>query len=217
MTTLVEAREAGVISTRNSKMPGSTFAVTATKCNVGGKLAKIEGSTCHKCYALKLEKIRPSVSQGWNANHDRATALIASDPTRWAKFMAFQITKAAEKTGEAYHRWFDSGDIANMAMLRAIAMVCDLTPSIKHWLPTREAAIVKAFLRSHDLPPNLTIRISATMVDDKPIAGHANTSTVHKAAAHIGHACPARHQGNACGSCRACWSRDVANVSYALH
>ena len=217
MTTLVEAKQAGAVSTRNSKMPGSSFAVTVDQCKVGGKLAKVEGSTCHKCYAASIERRYPSAHQGWTTNFDKATSLIARDPEQWAKWIAFQITKAAEKTGVAFHRWFDGGDIADLAMLQAIARVCELTPTIKHWLPTREAATVKAFLRKRDLPPNLTVRISATMVDDKPMRGHANTSTVHKHAPHVGHACPARHQGNACGSCRACWSRDVANVSYPLH
>jgi hypothetical protein len=210
-------REAGAVSIRNSKMPGSTFAVTVDKCNVGAKLALIEGSTCHKCYAAAIEKRYPSAHQGWTNNYFKATRMIAENPAGWARAMAFQVVKAAEKTGEAYHRWFDGGDVADLAMLKAIAMVCELTPQIKHWLPTREAAIVKAFLRQHDLPVNLTIRVSATMIDDKPIAGHANTSTVHKRAAHVGHACPARHQGNACGDCRACWSREVKNVSYPLH
>jgi hypothetical protein len=42
-------REYGRVSMGNTKMPGTTFAVSATKCNVGGKLAQIKGSTCHKC------------------------------------------------------------------------------------------------------------------------------------------------------------------------
>ena len=32
------------------------------------KLVKIENSTCSKCYALKLQKLRPSVDQGWTNN-----------------------------------------------------------------------------------------------------------------------------------------------------
>jgi hypothetical protein len=55
--------------------------------------------------------------------------------------------------------------------MKAIVRVCELTPTIKHWLPTREAKIVVAFLKEADLPTNLTLRISSTMVDDKPIAG----------------------------------------------
>lgn len=219
MTTLSIAaakREAGAVSVRNGKMPGSTFAVSAKRCNVGGKLAKIEGATCHDCYALKLERIYPSVAIGWESNYVKATGLIATDPERWAKWVAFQITKAAEKTGELYHRWFDGGDLASLAMFTAIVRVCELTPTIKHWLPTREAAILKAYGKA--LPRNLVVRMSSTMVDDKPIAGHANTSTVHtKAVTPVGKACDARTRGNECGPCRACWNGKVKNISYPLH
>ncbi len=209
-------REAGAVSIRNSKMPGSSFAVSAKRCNVGSKLAKIEGSTCHKCYALKLERIYPSVAMGWEANYVKATALIASDPERWSQWVAFQITKAAEKTGEAFHRWFDGGDLASMAMLRAIVRVCELTPTIKHWLPTREAKLIRDYGAA--FPANLIVRVSSTMIDDKPIAGHAHTSTVHtKAVKPVGQACEARDRGNVCGPCRACWNRKVKNISYPLH
>lgn len=211
--------EAGAVSTRNSKMPGSSFAISAKHCNVGGKLAQVQGSTCSKCYALKLQNMRPSVNMGWTSNLDKAVRLIASDPERWAKFMAFQIVKAADKTGERYHRWFDSGDLQSVAMLAAIVRVCELTPDVQHWLPTREAKVVRDYLKSHPaFPSNLVVRVSSTMIDDAPIAGHANTSTVHrKGSVPTGHVCPASQQGNACGSCRACWSFDVANVSYPLH
>ena len=112
-TTIAAAqREAGSVSIRNSKMPGSSFAVTVDKCNVGAKLALIEGSTCHKCYAASIEKRYPSAHQGWTNNYLRATALIETNPEQWSQWMAFQIAKAAEKTGEAYHRWFDGGDVA---------------------------------------------------------------------------------------------------------
>src|SRR4029077_14024450 len=73
-------REAGRVSIGNSKMPGSTFAVTVDKCNVGGKLATVKGSTCHKCYAVVIEKRYPDVHKGWTNNYARATALIATDP-----------------------------------------------------------------------------------------------------------------------------------------
>ena len=217
LTLAAAQREAGSVSIRNSKMPGSTFAVTVDKCNVGGKLALIEGSTCHKCYAADIEKRYPSAHVGWTNNYERATRLIETNPEQWSQWMVFQIHKAAEKTGELFHRWFDGGDVASLKMLHAIARVCELTPTIKHWLPTREAAIVKAFLRERDLPTNLVVRISSTMVDDKPIAGHKWTSTVHKHKPHVGKACDARDRGNQCGPCRACWNGAVANVSYPLH
>ena len=218
LTMTAAQREAGQVSIRNSKMPGSSFAVSTDHCNVGSKLALIEGSTCHKCYAISIEKRYPSAHQGWLANSDKANRLIASDPERWAKFMAFQIERFAEKTSEPFHRWFDGGDIASLAMLRAIVRVCELTPNIKHWLPTREASVVKAFLKERSFPANLIVRVSATMIDDKPLANYPHTSTVHtKALKPVGAICEARTRGNVCGPCRACWDPKTPNVSYPLH
>lgn len=219
MTLKAAIEDAGRVSLGNGKMPGSTFAISAKRCNVGAKLAQVAGSTCSRCYALKLQKLRPSVDQGWEANYFKATQLIATKPEAWAKAMTFQITRAAAKSGQPFHRWFDSGDLQSVEMLRAIVLTCEATPAIRHWLPTREAKVVRDYVAKFGaLPSNLVVRVSATMIGDKPIAGHANTSTVHrKGTEHVGHACPASHQGNACGDCRACWSLDVANVSYPLH
>lgn len=214
--TLAKAKAlAGSISTRNSKMPGSTYATSPVMCKVGSKLAKVKGSTCHKCYALKLYKMRPSARVGWENNYDKAKFLIETNPELWAQCIAYQINHYAYKSGEYYHRWFDSGDLQSVAMLKAIAMVCKLTPFVKHWLPTREAKIVD---EANVSEPNLIIRVSSTMVGDKPIAGRPYTSTVHKKDGPVyGWACPARSQGNACNDCRACWDKSVPNVSYPLH
>ena len=221
MTWTVKAsvEEAGKISQGNSKMPGSTFATDAFACKVGSKLAKIDGSVCNKCYARKLQKLRPSVNQGWTKNYLKATKLIADNPERWASAAAFQIARIADKSQEFYHRWFDSGDLDSVDMLRAIVLAVELTPHIKHWLPTREAKIVQQYRKKYgNEPSNLIIRVSATMIGDKPIRGHANTSTVHvNNTDHYGYACPAPKQDNNCGSCRACWSHDVPNVSYTKH
>lgn len=210
--------DAGKVSLGNGKMPGSTFAISATMCKTGGKLAAIKNSTCSRCYALKLEKLRPSVHTGWLANYTKATKLIATNPTQWAQACAFQIKRAATKSGQPYQRWFDSGDLQSVEMLHAIALTCELTPEVSHWLPTREATIVRDYLAQYgSFPTNLIVRVSATMIGDGP-RNAAHTSTVHrKGDAVSGHACPASTQGNSCGTCRACWSHNVANVSYPLH
>lgn len=217
MTLKASADIAGAVSTRNSKMPGSSFAISAKHCKVGGKLATVKDSVCSKCYALKIQGMRPSVDQGWTANYLKATRMIAEKPEAWAKAMAFQINLKASK-GEPYHRWFDSGDLQSLEMLKAIVATCALTPSVNHWLPTREAAIVKAYLKEAGaFPSNLVVRVSSTMINDAPLA-YANTSTVHrKGHEPVGHICPASKQGNACGECRACWNASVPNVSYPLH
>lgn len=235
--------QSGKVSLGNTKMPSTTFAISAKACKVGAKLAKIEGSTCSRCYALKLQKLRPSVDQGWTNNLLKAEKLIATNPTLWAKQMAFQIKRGCTKLGIYEHRWFDSGDLQSVEMLHAIALCAELTPNINHWLPTREAKIVKLYREQYgNEPSNLTIRVSATMIGDKPIAGHANTSTVHRHGDTVyGKECLAyrTNKDNTvidhdtfkamtkeqkkeqdfghCGDCRACWSKDVPNISYPLH
>lgn len=219
MTLKSAQADAGKISLGNGKMPGSTFAISATTCKVGGKLATVKDSVCSKCYALKLEKLRPSVHQGWMANYEKAVNLINSSPDKWIAACVFQIQRAYIKSGEPFHRWFDSGDLQSVAMLDAICRVAEATPEIAHWLPTRESAIVKAYRAQGGIVPgNLVIRVSSVMIGDKPISGHAATSTVHrKGTTPEGHACPASTQGNNCGACRACWNPAVQNISYPLH
>ena len=123
----------------------------------------------------------------------------------------------AEKSSQHYHRWFDSGDIDSMAQLKAIVEVARRTPTIKHWLPTREIKIVSEYLKTNQVPSNLVIRVSSPMVNDKPLS-FPNTSTVHTKGAEVyGNECPAYKQGNACGDCRNCWNANVPNVSYKKH
>jgi len=219
---------AGGISSRNRKMPGSSYALPPSLCKVGGKLADVEGSVCYKCYAAKSEAMYPSVKQGWGDNYLKATSLIANKPEQWAQAMAFQIRKQAEKSGENYHRWFDGGDLQSVAMMFAIVRTCELTPHIEHWMPSREAAIIKAWIKAGGVAPaNLVIRISSTMIGDAPIKGHALTSTVHRhGLPHVGQACPSsspehralrEDKASNCGTCRTCWSKEAANVSYPLH
>jgi hypothetical protein len=116
--------------------------------------------------------------------------------------------------GEDYFRWHDSGDLQSLAHLEMIAEVARQTPNTRHWLPTREFAIVREFLRSQRRPSNMVIRMSAQMIDADPPKGFEHTSTVHKAGEAYGWDCPSRFQNNECGECRACWDEAVFNVSY---
>jgi hypothetical protein len=221
--TLKAAKEsAGKLSLGNGKMPGSTFAMDAFSCKVGDKLANVKGSVCHSCYARKIQKLRPSVNQGWTNNQRLAVNLIANAPEKWVAAMVFQVEKAALKSGQPFHRWFDSGDLDSVDMLAAICKVAKATPSIHHWLPTRESAIVAAYRKAGgSIPRNLRIRLSSTMVGDSPVASAkrlgVSTSTVHlKGDSPVGHICPAPMQGGNCGDCRHCWL-SPENVSYAKH
>lgn len=222
MTLKAATESAGKISLGNGKMPGSTFATDAFACKVGDKLAKVNGSVCNGCYARKIQKLRPSVNQGWSNNQRLAVNLIASAPDKWIAAMVFQVEKAALKSGQPFHRWFDSGDLDSVDMLAAICKVAAATPSVWHWLPTREAGIVKEYRKAGgSIPRNLRIRLSATMLNDKPVKAAkllgVSTSTVHtKGQPFVDWQCPAPDQGGNCGDCRHCWLSDK-NVSYRKH
>jgi len=115
-----------------------------------------------------------------------------------------------------FYRWQHSGDLQDVGHLRKIVQVCELTPAVTHWLPTREYKIVAAYRKIYgEFPENLTVRQSAHMLDDPPPSGYGlPTSTVVTDGSET---CPAPTQGGKCLKCRACWSRDTANVSYKYH
>ena len=111
--------------------------------------------------------------------------------------------------------------VQDEAHLLKIFAVAKLTPTVKHWMPTREAW-VKHFLP--ECPENLIIRFSVPMVDQsrhKAPKGWKNTSTVssdlNKTFTSEGHFCPAPKQGNSCQDCRACWDGRVSNIVYGKH
>ena len=57
---------------RPSKMPGLSYGISARLCNVGQQLAKIPGSVCSGCYALKANYQYPSVQSA----HDKRARTI---------------------------------------------------------------------------------------------------------------------------------------------
>ena len=183
-----------------SKMPGWAYGLPAKECKTGSKLVKVEGSTCHGCYALKGCYVFKVVQE---AQYRR---LASTKHPLWVGAMALLINSKKSK----YFRWHDSGDVQDEAHLLKIFAVCKLTPSVKHWMPTREAW-VKRFLPLK--PHNLIIRFSAPMVDQAAPSSWPHTSTV----VTTGRTCPAPTQDNECKDCRACWDPTVKNVAYGQH
>jgi len=82
------------------------------------------------------------------------------------------------------------------------------------WLPTQERKFLP--LSQDSIPKNLIIRLSNAKNDTKPGRAWDHWSTV-VTTPRAGHVCSAPDQGNVCGSCRACWSKDVKEVQYRIH
>ena len=211
MYTLKKAKQltGGGISNVNKKMPGHTYGLSAKRCKTGAKLQKVKGSTCYMCYAMKANYFYPSVKTA----HERRLKSINNKT--WAAAMIQLITHYEKE----YFRWHDSGDIQTIEHLGKICAVAAGTPHIQHWLPTREAKILKDYKEAGGvIPANLVIRLSATMVNGVPSKIHNHSSTVHTAGVKpIGEACNAQHQGGQCLDCRACWNPAIKNISYEAH
>lgn len=186
------------------KMPWWSYSIPATRCKVGSKLAKVPGTVCHGCYALKGNYNFPNVQ---DAMERRLASL--SDP-RWVDAMIFLLRDLSK--GKARHfRWHDSGDLQNPSHLHKIVKVAKATPHIQHWLPTKEKGIVLKY--ATPIPSNLTIRISAYHLDTTIDGEGFPTSAVSTTTS----TCPAYTQGGKCLDCRRCWDAAVPLVTYPKH
>ena len=196
-----EARQITGGLSKPSKMPGPAHNLPAWNCITGQKLVNIPGSVCSGCYAMKNRYRFTNVREAMDRR------LQALEHPRWVEAMTTLIS------GEAWFRWHVSGDIQSLKHLENIFEVCKRTPDTQHWMPTREAQFLKD-IDPDKVPPNLIIRMSSHMIDQGPVKQWPWTSTVTSSA---GRTCPAPEQNNECGSCRACWDREVKNVCYGKH
>ena len=240
MTTLSISTAISITGTASntSKMPGKSIGLSAFSCKTGAKLATIPGSVCNKCYALRGFYRMPSVVK---ANDKREAGL--SHP-QWVDAMVVLINNSVSFAIPEW-RWFDAGDLQSLKHLDNIVAVARKTPMVKHWLPTKELAMVRAYMKKKSgvMPSNLVIRASAPMIDQAPVKGHANTSTVSSGVdvPYAGHRCEAYRTDKSgaivshdehhamdratkkirdfghCGACRKCWAGDVGNVDYLQH
>jgi hypothetical protein len=205
---------------QTGKMPGPSWGISATECQRGATLASVPDSICSRCYANRYRYLTGSV----RTSHNRR--LAALDHPRWVEAMAFLIHCYAN---DGPFRWFDSGDLQSPQHLAMIVDVCRKTPRVAHWLPTKEPVMIRAYLDADgSFPPNLCIRISADLIEDRPTTPTWGlpTSTVHRYRGEPVPAasgkrkesieCRAHARGGACGPCRACWDPRVRNVSYPL-
>ena len=202
-----------------SKLPGKSIGISAFDCNIGMKLAKVEGTVCEECYAFRNFYLMPTTKIA----HDKRLQLMLEDPL-WEDAMTVQVRILKMP----YFRWFDSGDLQSVYNLERIVRVCERTPSIHHWLPTKEYQLVAEFLlKGGKIPENLSLRLSGYKFDDPPPKfryGHVLSQLQTSTATHLdeneqpvavhGHLCPAHWQKGECGDCRACWNKEVPNVTY---
>lgn len=220
----------GDITGENSKMPGFTFGVSATGCITGQKLAKVEGSSCSICYALRGNYTFTNVRLGFTRRLKAVPVSLDILSDEWVEYTAAMVTlvkRAPNLTnGGQEFRWMDTGDIQSVPHLLSIFVVCLMTAAMMHWLPTKEKGMLIRWSRSGiPCPENLMIRLSAPMIDrpfsmPSALVGLAGVGLSHVTSTpdhDRQDVCPAPTQGGACVDCRNCWDRSKPAVTYAAH
>jgi hypothetical protein len=189
-----------------TKMPCPSYSLPVARCVTGAKLARIPGSVCSKCYAKRGRHIFHTSNQ--------ETRWQSLTHPRWVEAITHLIREGANP----HFRWHDSGDLAGHQHLQNIVDVALALPEVSFWLPTSEAGIVNKYQQTKGVfPANLTVRVSTTLIDSAPKPNQMHTSSVHKNKPAYGVACVAPQQGNKCLACRACWNKEIKNVSYKYH
>lgn len=192
---------------RTTKMPGYSYGIPAANCKTGGKLRKVKGSICSKCYARKGFYVMTNVK---NAYEKRLEAI---EKPHWTRCMV-SLLWSPEVSKVPFFRWHDSGDVQDEKHLEKIYSVCRQTPHLKHWLPTKEAWVLK-----RKPPKNLVVRLSLPMIDQLPAKGakFLSAASYSKGFKLPELHCPAMSQGNQCRDCRACWDSANKHIAHEVH
>ena len=134
-------------------MPGLSYSLPAWACKTGSEApARLPGSPCYGCYALKGNYTRyPAIKA---AQYRRLEAMKHPD---WVQAMVAVIKR------QKWFRWHDAGDVQRPEHMQKILRVCRLTPDTKHWLPTQERILPAGLSK----PDNLVIRLSPPMMDQR--------------------------------------------------
>jgi hypothetical protein len=126
----------------------------------------------------------------------------------------------AELDNDRYFRWFDSGDMYSLGLANKILEVCQRTPWVKHWIPTRmhkfrKFKVVLALLQAL---PNVAVRLSSDSITGETVQG-SNTSTIATldTVPRGAVVCEAYTRQGKCADCRACWDKSVPVVCYIGH
>ena len=216
MTKLQEALETIGGLSKTSKMPWYSYSIPAQRCKVGAKLAAVKGTVCNGCYALK--------------GYYRFTKVHAALEKRYQKLMntpskdfvdAFVLvleTKYNNQKGvkEDRFRWHDSGDVQSYEHLEMICEIAKRTPFLRHWLPTKEYALISLF-PPELIPDNLQIKVSHPKIGGtfaKGTYSGYDFSTVGYEGEGVSQ-CNAQYQDGECRDCDACWT--PGSVNYPMH
>ena len=193
---------------KTSKMPCKSWSLEAiATCpaskGVDGELV----DACKGCYATTgFYLMKDSINLREHNREDWKRE-------EWVSEMVYELRK------QTYFRWFDSGDVAWLKLAEKIYQVCEQTPNVKHWIPTRMYKFpkFKAILDKLNELPNVRVRFSSDSVEGSFTKEHASTIIPFTDSPTDAFICEAYSRGGKCGDCRACWHKDVPMIAYVAH
>jgi len=194
---------------KSSKMPCRSWSLQALDtCPASRDATGALVPACSGCYAT-----------GGNYRYPNVKAPRVHNREDW-KRDAWVDDMVAELDNDRYFRWFDSGDIYDVRLARKILAVCEQTPWVRHWIPTRMHKFPKFALVLAQLEqlPNVVVRLSSDSITGETIQG-ATTSTIATvdAVPDGSVVCEAYNRGGKCDKCRACWDKSVSVICYIGH
>jgi len=189
-----------------------------------------EDDICHGCYAQINRYNMPNVLTAQWVRFWWTKQCLSTDTGRraWVEVMT-QALKDHVSEDVPYFRWFDSGDIFSPKLAKCLTEVCNNTPNIHHWFPTRswwsKNPTWNNALAELAALSNVTVRPSAIKFNDPPptldYLSRGTTVLLEKEQAEVlGVArCAKSFNGGSCGShnCRACWDEPNTPVGYLVH
>lgn len=203
-----------------SKMPCFTWSTLArVHCPGSRSRDELTGmmqlvAACKVCYAA--------------AGHYRheSTKLVREFNAQEWEHSDFVDGFVAKLFGHMFFRWFDSGDLHSVQLAEKIYQIMLLSPKTLFWLPTRSWKLPKfknVIDRMQKLA-NCVVRFSSDSITGKLAPTDNPQSIIYgnidELTAVNGFQCKAYNGKNSdpqCGTCRACWSKDVPIVGYAGH
>jgi len=192
-----------------SKMPCRSWSLQALDTCPGSRDKSGElVPACSGCYAT---------DGNYRFKNVKAPRLHNREDWKRAEWVSDMV---AELDNDRYFRWFDSGDVYDVRLAKKILEVCERTPWVNHWIPTRmhKFAKFKPVLDALEALPNVVVRLSSDSITGETISG-ATTSTIATldSVPENAQVCEAYTREGKCKTCRACWDKSVQVIAYIGH
>lgn len=155
----VHSKHGYIFSTGNNKM-GKVLSFSIPPiitCHPDAPCTKRDGKKFSKCYADKLQILRPSLAKSWENNLD----LLMKD-NEYENFIEDTVS-VITFVDPVMFRWHVGGDIFELGYLNAMLEIAESCPAVKFWAFTKRFDTVSEWLEMYPngkFPTNFNLILS---------------------------------------------------------